>query len=207
MPLRDAFVQLPDQYDSLVQKYATLLKKINTTECFDAKVPDMKQFFLKKVDSLKEVFDDKTYTRVKNVLENVPDRNTFIHGDCHFKNIMCQGDELLLIDMDTLSMGHPIFELARLRAPYLCFEEIMPGNSETFFKINADLVSKIYHDLIKNYFGDTNQEIEDKIALMSYIHMVLWLAKNTPENKDGLAKAYQRLQEYLDKVKDLDLGL
>ena len=207
MPLRDAFLQLPDQFDSLVDRYAKLLKKINTTECSDEAIPDMKQFFIRKIESMEDAFEPDVYKKCHDILTNIEDRKTFVHGDCHFKNIMCQGDELLLIDMDTLSTGHPIFELARIRAPYLCFEEINPGNSEKFFKMKADLVSKIYHDLIEKYFGKYDQEIEDKIGLISYIHMCLWLHKNTPENVDGFSKAQSKLKEYLAKVKDFDLGV
>lgn len=207
MPLRDAFINNPEQYESLVERYAKLLKKINTTECTDDTIPDMKKFFIRKIESMEDAFEPDVYKKCHEILLNIEDRKTFIHGDCHFKNIMCQGDELLLIDMDTLSQGHPIFELARLRAPYLCFEEISPGNSETFFKISADLVTKIYHDLIRFYFGEYKQEIDDKIALISYIHMCLWLRKNTPENVDGFKKAQEKLKEYLAKVKDFDLGV
>ena len=207
MPLRDAFVQHKDQYDSLIEKYANLLKKINTTECFDNSVPDMKVFFLNKLETFKDSFEEKVWQKCVKLITDLEDRKTFIHGDCHFKNIMCQGDELLLIDMDTLSVGYPIFELARLRAPYLCFEEISPGNSETFFKIPADLVSSIYHDVMKKYFSNYNEDIENKIGLVSYIHMCVWILKNTPENKDGFNKAYERLLGYLDKVNDLNLGI
>ena len=117
MPLRDAFINNPEQYESLVDRYATLLKKINTTECDDVAIPMIKYKMIEKLESFKDEFEPKVYEKCHKLLSDVPDRNTFIHGDCHFKNIMVQGDELLLIDMDTLSRGHPIFELARLRAP------------------------------------------------------------------------------------------
>lgn len=120
---------------------------------------------------------------------------------------MVQGDELLLIDMDTLSRGHPIFELARLRAPYIAFEELMPGNSTTFFKIGKELIDKIYHDLIVKYFGKFDQNIEDKIALVSYVHMCVWIKKNTPEKTDAFKYFYEKLKVLVEKVDDLDLGI
>ena len=208
MSLKNAFVNLPDKYDSLVKKYAELLKKINTTECNNLSIPDIKQTTLRKFEKLlKPYVDEKTYQKCVELVSNIPDRNTFVHGDCHFKNIMCQGEELLLIDMDTLSRGHPIFELARLRAPYIAFEELNPGNSEEFFNISADLVTKIYHDLITLYFGKFDQAIEDKIATLCYIHMCLWNRKNEPENMDRFNKAKEKLLALLAKVNDLDLGI
>ncbi len=207
MPLRDAFINNPDQYESLVERYATLLKKINTTECDDVAIPMIKYKMIEKLESFKDEFEPKVYEKCLKLLSDVPDRNTFIHGDCHFKNIMVQGDELLLIDMDTLSRGHPIFELARLRAPYIAFEELMPGNSTTFFKIGKELIDKIYHDLIVKYFGKFDQNIEDKIALVSYVHMCVWIKKNTPEKTDAFKYFYEKLKVLVEKVDDLDLGI
>lgn len=207
MPLRDAFINNPEQYESLVERYATLLKKINTTECDDVAIPMIKYKMIEKLESFKDEFEPKVYEKCYKLLSDVPDRNTFIHGDCHFKNIMVQGDELLLIDMDTLSRGHPIFELARLRAPYIAFEELMPGNSTTFFKIGKELIDKIYHDLIVKYFGKFDQNIEDKIALVSYVHMCVWIKKNTPEKTDAFKYFYEKLKVLVEKVDDLDLGI
>ena len=207
MPLRDAFINNPEQYESLVERYATLLKKINTTECDDVAIPMIKYKMIEKLESFKDEFEPKVYEKCHKLLSDVPDRNTFIHGDCHFKNIMVQGDELLLIDMDTLSRGHPIFELARLRAPYIAFEELMPGNSTTFFKIGKELIDKIYHDLIVKYFGKFDQNIEDKIALVSYVHMCVWIKKNTPEKTDAFKYFYEKLKVLVEKVDDLDLGI
>ena len=207
MPLRDAFINNPEQYESLVDRYATLLKKINTTECDDVAIPMIKYKMIEKLESFKDEFEPKVYEKCHKLLSDVPDRNTFIHGDCHFKNIMVQGDELLLIDMDTLSRGHPIFELARLRAPYIAFEELMPGNSTTFFKIGKELIDKIYHDLIVKYFGKFDQNIEDKIALVSYVHMCVWIKKNTPEKTDAFKYFYEKLKVLVEKVDDLDLGI
>ncbi len=207
MPLRDAFINNPEQYESLVERYATLLKKINTTECDDVAIPMIKYKMIEKLESFKDEFEPKVYEKCHKLLSDVPDRNTFIHGDCHFKNIMVQGDELLLIDMDTLSRGHPIFELARLRAPYIAFEELMPGNSTTFFKIGKELIDKIYHDLMVKYFGKFDQNIEDKIALVSYVHMCVWIKKNTPEKTDAFKYFYEKLKVLVEKVDDLDLGI
>ena len=207
MPLRDAFINNPEQYESLVERYAKLLKKINTTECDDVAIPMIKYKMIEKLESFKDEFEPKVYEKCHKLLSDVPDRNTFIHGDCHFKNIMVQGDELLLIDMDTLSRGHPIFELARLRAPYIAFEELMPGNSTTFFKIGKELIDKIYHDLIVKYFGKFDQNIEDKIALVSYVHMCVWIKKNTPEKTDAFKYFYEKLKVLVEKVDDLDLGI
>lgn len=47
-----------------------------------------------------------------------------IHGDYHTKNLELQNDEVLLIDMDTLAVGNPIFELASMYNSFVGYYEI-----------------------------------------------------------------------------------
>ena len=40
----------------------------------------------------------------------MPDCSTLIHGDYHANNILVADDELIMIDMGDVSVGHPIFD-------------------------------------------------------------------------------------------------
>ena len=207
MSLKDAFLKQPDKYDELINKYVALLKKINTTDCMDESIPDMRKQYLNKVELIKEYLDEKHYKKAKTLIENIPDAMTFVHGDCHFKNIMVQGEDFLLIDMDTLSHGHPIFELASLRPPYVAFEEDDPGNSLKFLGVPPELCQKIFNDIILRYCGKDDQTIKDKIALICYIHMLWWNKVNTPENQKRLEGCRSRLLPLLDKYDDVSIDL
>ena len=159
------------------------------------------------MEKIKPLLEEKYYLKAKKLIESVEDRITFVHGDCHFKNIMVQKDELLLIDMDTLSVGHPIFELAAIYAPYCAFNEDEPGNSEKFFGIKDEDAARLYNALIDLYFGKDDKAIKEKIRLVAYIHMVWWTLTNQPENKVRLEGCRNRLYQLLDKYDDLDLGI
>lgn len=207
MSLKNAFAKYPEQYDELLNKYVDLLKKINNTECFDPAVPSIKKFFIEKVGVLKGFIDDVHYEKALELIKSVPERSTFVHGDCHFKNIMVQGEDFLLIDMDTLSVGHPIFELANLRCPYVAFEEDNPGNNQQFFGLSAEYCKKLYDDIIRLYFGKEDEVIKDKIALVCYIHMVSWTFTNQKDNTKRLNGCKERLIALLDKYNDIDIGI
>lgn len=207
MSLKNAFKEFPDKYDALLNKYVQLLKKINTTECFDPDVPDIKKFYLEKVEVIKDVLEEKDYQKCWNLINNIPDCQTFVHGDCHFKNIMVQGEDFLLIDMDTLSVGHPIFELAALRCPYVAFQEDDPGNSDRFLGVSDAFAEQLYNDILKGYFAKEDQTIKDKIAIVSYIHMVWWTLTNSKDNLKRLNGNKERLLALLDKYDDVDIGI
>lgn len=207
MSLKTAILSDRKNYHEYLKKYANLLKKINTTECFNPIIPNIKNSYLQKVEVIKPFLEKKYYEKAKRLVENIPDRKTFVHGDCHFKNIMVQGDELLLIDMDTLSVGHPIFELAAIYAPYCAFNEDDPGNSEKFFGISEEEANKLYNSLIDLYFGKDDKVIKDKIKLLAYIHMVWWNRVNEPNNQVRFEGCRSRLYKLLDIYDDLDIGI
>ena len=195
----------PEKAKEYLQKYVDLLKKINTTECVSNDIPKMKDIYKKKIELIKPYIGDKYYEKTMEILENIEDCNTFIHGDCHFKNIMVQNDELLLIDMDTLSVGDPIFEFAQLYAPYVAFDEDDPGNCKRFFGIEGKQAQALYYALLKGYTGKEDPILIDKIKIFAYIHMVWWNRVNEPENNVRLEGCKGRLLSILDKYDDLDI--
>ena len=130
--LRDLFKDNEANFDEYIAKYAELLKKINTTETMSENLPRTKDLVLGQIDTIKDHIGETDYKKIKRMVSEIEDRNTFVHGDCHIKNIMVQDNELFLIDMDTLSKGHPIFELSSLIAPYILFELDDPGNNMEF---------------------------------------------------------------------------
>ena len=206
--LRDLFRDYPERFDELIQKYAKLLLTINNTEAVSVVLPDAKQKWLNKLEEIKEDLPLDKYSKLKGMLEAIPSRNTFVHGDCHFKNIMSQGGELLLIDMDTLSKGHPIFELASgTFIPYVAFEEDDHNNSERFFGVSKELTQRIYEELTKAYLGRDDEDLKNKIKIVGYIHLLRWNRQNEPENTYRFNNVKERLLALTEKYDDLDIGI
>ena len=205
--LKNVIVNHPEKREEFITKYAALLKQMNTTECNNPIIPDMKKHYQRKLEKIKEWLPKEAYDKLTKMFNAIPDRNTLIHGDCHFKNIMVQNGELLLIDMDTLSIGHPIFEWAALFAPYCAFNEDEPGNSEKFFGIKDEDALALFDALLVKYFGKDDQAIRDKIRIVGYVHMIRWNRNNEPENNVRLEGCRTRLLELLEKYDDLDIGL
>ena len=205
--LKNMVVKYPERVQEFLDKYAALLKKMNTTECFNPAIPDMKAHYLRKLEKIKDYLPKEAHEKLVKMFNAIPERKTLIHGDCHFKNIMVQNGELLLIDMDTLSVGYPIFELAALYAPYVAFNEDEPGNSMNFFGISDEDAAALYNALLTRYFGKDDPVIKDKIKIVGYVHMVRWTTNNQPDNEKRINGCRERLLKLLDKYEDLDIGL
>ena len=75
---------------------------------------DMKETVLGWVDFLKDYLEEPVWKKLRALTEAVPAQDTMLHGDFHAKNVMMQNGEVILIDMDTLCMGHPVFEMGSI---------------------------------------------------------------------------------------------
>ena len=204
------FINNPEKEDEYIDMYVGIIKAITSIE---AKNPGD---FPRKIDNaiewvnyLKEnkVYDEKTLDKLDALIKTIPEDNHLIHGDCHIKNIMMQGDEPFLIDMDTLGVGHPIFELTAIFLTYIGYPDKFPGNVEDFLGIEDRLAKKLFNKTIESLYkdktDDERKQIVEKCALLGY----MWLTYKTlifePENKVRLDNAKEKVMGLIDKFETL----
>lgn len=205
LSFRDCFRDRLSPYPALIEKYATLLRTINTTESLDPALPSARKQWIDKCEKIKSFLDPSDYQKLSAMISDIPEARTFVHGDCHFKNIMVQNNELFLIDMDTLSVGDGIFELAAIYAPYIAFEEDDPGNSLRFLGVSFELTKSIFYDTVEKYLGRKDEAAIDKIKIASYCHMMWWNLTFEPQNQARFNGCKARLLALLPKVSDLNI--
>ncbi len=181
-----------------LDRYAALLKKINSTPCLSKEVPSAKEKILTKLGRIKDLLSPAEFEKANAFVNTLAETNTLVHGDCHIKNILVDKDELLLIDMDTLSYGNPYFEYAGLYTTYIGFSEDDPGNFERFFNIPDEKAAEIFHELMKRLGYDDEAHLAG-IRILSYIHMVDWTRRNQKDNAKRLNGCLTRLKELLSK--------
>lgn len=204
------FIKHPEDEDKHVALYINLLKKMLSTKMDDPSLP-------RKIDTAREwiqvlrkydVFDVPTLDKLEKLVNSIPDLDTFIHGDYHIKNIMMEGDEPLLIDMDTLGCGHPIFEFAAFFLTYIGYPSTCPGNIEAFLGIPDRVAKRMFYESVDAIYGDRSEEdkkaIMDKITLLGY----MWLAEKTlvfePNNTERLYHARDEVLALIDKYETLN---
>ena len=205
------FIEHPENEDKNVQLYIDLLKTIISLRVEDKKgIPNKKDDAKRWYSILEEnkTFDEPTLKQIKGILETIPEDNHIIHGDFHIKNIMMQGDEPLLIDMDTLGYGHEIFELSAFFLTYIGYPSTEVRNCEAFLGISDRVAQRLFYDSINCiYSGRTQNERETiikKISLYGYI----WLAAKTyifePQNLKRLNHCRDEVVRLLKEVDTLN---
>ena len=129
------------------------------------------------------------------------------------KNVMLSGDEAMLIDMDTLGTGNPVFEFAGLYVTYRAFEEEDPQNSMAFLSMPGEKVEEIWNRITEAYFDFPDDEaktrIMEKIRLAAAIRFLYILEstdlKNNEFGERRIAHTRKHIDELLKTVDSLSL--
>ena len=158
-----------------------ILKIIHSTFLKAGELPNKKEEVLKWADFGRAYLAYDVAEKVIKLVNDVPDTLNMLHGDYHIKNIMRQGNENLLIDMDTLALGHPIFEFSEIYGAYLGYSCVDKNNSAAFLGIKREQCQELWDYTLKYYFEGKDEkfikEVERKAALISYLHILRWMVR------------------------------
>jgi len=166
----------PEKMDWCVGEYVRLMKLIHSTLVPEGKLPDMRKTALSWAAFLQPYLPEEEGNKLVSLVEAVPSDNHMIHGDYHTKNVERTDSEVLLIDMDTLAVGHPIFELASMYNAYIGFSEFNHEIIRKFQGFDFETSSLFWHKVLAAYLETTNErkitEVENKARILGYTRMI-----------------------------------
>ena len=199
----------PDDMSEAAKYYIDMLKSIHVIEVEDGAVPDMKETALAWADFVAPHLPEEQGKKLRALVEAVPKQNTLMHGDYHTNNIMVQNGEPLLIDMDTLCMGHPVFELGSMFNAFIGYSELDHQVTMNFFGYTHETAEKFWDMSLKMYLGTDDEKVccsvAEKAMIIGYTRM-LRRAIRRPEEADSsakIARCKEMLAVLLDKVDTL----
>lgn len=198
----DLIKEKPSEADETIRKYTELIKQVHSISLAPGTLPSAKAEYLKKLDNIHPLLSDELYERMKEFYDSLPEDDHVIHGDLQMKNIMLSGDEPMLIDMDTLSQGLPIFDLGGIYLAYIAFVEDDHENCKRFFGIDKEMADRIFYGVMDNYYRGISEqekkEILEKVKIIGYTNFLNMLK---PEKHEELAALRIRHTiEFLKKV-------
>ncbi len=162
--------------EELAKASVGILKTMHSTMLKDGELPSKRQEALVWAEYTADYLPEETGKKLVELFRDIPETNNMLHGDFHIKNIMRQNGENLLIDMDTLSMGHPIFEFAAIFAAYVGFGCIDMSKSYGFLNITEEQCRDFWKYTLKYYFegkdDDYLDDITRKASIICYTRLV-----------------------------------
>ncbi len=194
--------------DEVVKMSVDLLKIIHSTEVQPDSIPSMKEIAKNWVRFLKEYLPEDQYNKLSALVDSVPENNHMLHGDYHLKNITRHGNENLILDMDTLCHGHPIFEFGSMFNAYRGFSELDHAVVEQFLGIDYETACKIWRKTLQLYFSTTDEGIisavEEKAMVLGYTRLLRRRIRrngfDTSEGRTEIEFFKQKLAELLPRV-------
>ena len=206
--LNDVIREEPERADELMAKYVNMIKSVHKVEAESSEFPRAGKNFIKCLDELGDVIPQDVSEGIRKLLNEMPEDNHIIHGDLQMKNVMFADEEPMLIDMESLSTGDPVFDLQSLFLCYCAYNEDEPDNTESFLGITRETAESIWKQILKLYFeGFSEEQIrkeEDRIRLLGYVGFLISVVLNgftKPELREiRIAHAVEHMRELLPKV-------
>ena len=178
--------------DEVAEMSVKLLKLIHSKTVKPDAMPDMKAVALDWTGFLKDYLPGEQYEKLYALVDAVPQDMHMMHGDYHIKNVMLQNGEVLLIDMDTLCSGHPIFELASMYNAYCGYCAVDHSIAQKFLGISYETACAFWKKSLALYLdtGDEDriQSVEDKAKIIGYTRIMRrTIRRNGLNTEDGKA--------------------
>ncbi|MBR1479119.1 MAG: anti-sigma factor antagonist [Lachnospiraceae bacterium] len=202
-------------FPELISKYAKLLKIVHTTRLEHGVFPSYRERFLDYLDVTAKYLTKEQFDGLNKLLRDMKDEQTVVHGDIQMKNVMMVDNEPMLIDMDTLGQGNPVFDFAGLYVTYQSFPEDDPNNGMSFLQMPNEEADRLWHCIIEEYFdfGDDaeRQRTVNKIALAAAIRFLFLMEttdlKESDLGRKRIAHAVEHIEELLKTVTSLALDV
>ena len=152
--LRDA----PERENELIGLYGRFMKDIHKVKLNPSAFNSAKRNYLNGLALFSDKCSKEDYRLMCDMIEAIPERATFIHGDFHPKNVMLQGDKPILIDMGEASCGHPIFDLMSFGAVRVLSDVIPDELQINLGTVDCAQVRRIWDSFLKVYFEGRNAD-------------------------------------------------
>ena len=199
----------PEKLEKPVAYYVDLLKSIHSVEADEGDFPDMRETALDWADFVADHIPKAQGKKLRSLIEAVPKQNTLLHGDYHTNNVMIQNGEPILIDLDTLCVGHPVFELGSMFNAFVGFSELDHNVIKEFMGYDHDTAVRFWNMSLKAYLGTDDEAecraVEEKAMIIGYTRL-LRRALRRPDHKNSgaiIERSKEMLAMLLEKTDSL----
>ncbi len=153
-----------EHMDDYIRAFAQTVREMHETKVDAEKFEPTKEKSIQAVAYLASVLSPEEMDKVREIYANVPDRDTFIHGDCHIGNAMMQDGRMMFIDLATAGMGHPIYDMGSMYSLF-CERANDPkaiAESPVLCHFTQEEIRRIWNVYIRSYLGTDDETLITK---------------------------------------------
>lgn len=181
----------PELMEELTDRYIEQINKLHSIRTDNPVFGSMKDNYRTQVKNASKYLTEEEGKMLEMILEVLPEGDVLVHGDAHPKNIMIQNDEMLWIDMEGMSVGHPIYDLISIAVVLngMRTDEMSIG----ICGMDNATVTKLKDCFIRKYFKTEDPEMIQKYAsmldalrLIRAVFAIGFTSKNTEEFRPAI---------------------
>ena len=185
--LASVILENPEEEDAYIKKYAELAKMVHSIKEKPGTLQPASEIFRSSMAPMSKWLNEEEIRYYDSLIDVIPKRDTFIHGDYHEKNIMVRDGELEMIDMGDISQGHPLIELGCLYSSHSALAERVIGMS-------TEKAMAVWEKFLFYYFGNLNPEVRTTLD-----RVLTWIS--ALRRLPFLCMSPYSTQELIDSVK------
>ncbi len=175
----------PESIPEMGDAMGRLLREMHSTKAEPGSLPRIVDKMHGWIDYIAQAYGDvvtdEDIALLRQVVDAAPDTGTIIHNDFHEGNIMLQGNELVLIDLDDVCSGNPVFDLINQYSSHVIVVQQKPEVAGKSLGMRVEDVMPMYDQTLLAYFdGDVARVEQHKqvMQLMSLFMFMIFPAKS-----------------------------
>ena len=194
----------PWKIDQFAAELGQTLKQINLCSPAPGVLPKTSEMLTEKVLKLDKYFNTNEIHELISIIHAIPAANTVVYGSYQPGNIFVMNDELILINMSTISCGNPVYDLG---ITYMACVLEADWLIKRISDLDVSQSKRLWNGIIRSYFGTDDEEfIKNKenfikaVALLCSALLPSFMNITNEEAERIVAKARQNV---FPKVEDL----
>ena len=187
----------PSRAEELGRKMGRLFRQLHETEIGPGILPRISERFRARIDYLEEHhISHEDAEMMRQILEAIPEKTTLVHGDFHEGNVMVQDEELLLIDLDSICVGNPIYDYMSSYGIHKVGSASLPQIARQSMNLEPELIPVLDIYERQEFLGTDDPAVIEKfertMELFFPFRHILIIAKEktnrivTPEMVEGI---------------------
>ena len=186
------------------------LRKIHSCVIENEKIfPKTKSLYSEYLKRASSYYKPEEVVTLAKIINAIPEKNNFIYGNYHAGNVFIQNDEIILLNMSGVSLGNPIFDLAK---SYMIYFSETENFAKSLMDIAPDRARMFLHFMLSAYFGSasiTPQEMIIKKAADLCTALLPGMGKFSPEQiqkfvAHARAKIFKNSDEYIKTLSQVN---
>ena len=197
-----------DTYAAIMAELAMTIHNIHVTE--EDGFPDGAGRLYRYIKGGIAKEDETLAVRCRELFDTLAGSDTLTHGDFHTNNVFLLNGEPLLIDLDRLSVGHPMAEISDVYYFYDILGEDDPAVIEDFMGFSYETSKQFLDAFLRTYLDtddkDRLEEVREKAEFICRVRMINKIHKkvNISEAEQAIiGKNLARIAELAGKLDTL----